>query len=154
MSTILRPRFPSPETERKPRKGRKLTPGTWFAGPARAIGDDRLRARHWRVLAAFCVHADHEGYCWPSQETICGMTGLSRTTVAAAIKELADFGYLKHVRKQRRKSGRFPGNTYRVIRRIALKVRRILVLLWADTVATDSATASVLKARLLTAETS
>lgn len=116
MSNVVRPRFPSPETARTPRKSRKLASGTWFAGPAHAIGDDKLKGRHWRVLAAFCFHANHEGYCWPSQETICNMTDLSRTTVVKAIKELTDLGYLKHVRKQRRKSGRFPGNTYKVVR--------------------------------------
>jgi DNA-binding MarR family transcriptional regulator len=115
MSNVVRAEFAS--SEEKSRRGQKLAHGTWFAGPAQAIGDDRLKARHWRVLAAFCVHADHEGYCWPSQETISDMTGLSRTTVAKAIKELTEFGYLKRGRKQRRKSGRFPGNTYRVIRR-------------------------------------
>lgn len=123
MSNVVRAEFAS--SEGKSRKGQKLVRGTWFAGPAQAIGDDRLKARHWRVLAAFCVHADHEGYCWPSQETISDMTSLSRTTVVRAIKELDGFGYLKHVRKQRRKSGRFPSNTYRIIRRSPCKPRSL-----------------------------
>jgi len=117
MSTVLRPRFRPPETAQSPRKGRKLASGTWFAGPAQAIGDKRLMPRHWQVLSALCFHADHDGYCWPSQETICDMTGISRRVVGVAIKELADFGYLKFGRKQRKKGGRFPGNTYTVIRR-------------------------------------
>ena len=117
MSAIVRPQFPSSGTAPSTVAGPKLEAGTWFAGPAQAIGDKQLRPRHWQVLSALCMHADHQGYCWPSQETISDITGLSRKTVGKAIKELGDFGYVKRERKQRRKSGRFPGNTYKVIRR-------------------------------------
>jgi len=115
MSAVIRPDFQSakPSSKRKS----KMVPGTWFIGPAQAMGDSRLRGRHWRVLSALCFHADHDGYCWPSQETISDITTLSRNTVGRAIKELIDFGYVKRGKKQMRKSGRYQGNTYTVIRR-------------------------------------
>ena len=122
MSAILRPQFRSSGIAASATQKGKLEEGTWFAGSAEAIGDRNLKARHWQVIAALWFHANPEGDCWPSQETICRMTTLSRKTVGETIKDLTKFGYLKRVRKQRRKSGRFPSNTYKIIRR-KLKTR-------------------------------
>ncbi len=59
--------------------------GRWCAG-------DRLSAKAVAVLRCLADHADIDGRCWPSVETISRITGLDRKTVFPALDELRRAG--------------------------------------------------------------
>ena len=62
------------------------------------------------VLADF--YNEESGKAWPSQDTLCMLTGLSRATLNRVLKELKDKGHIT-VWKQRF-SGQYPHNVYRI----------------------------------------
>ena len=62
------------------------------------------------VLADF--YNEESGKAWPSQDTLCMLTGLSRATLNRALKELKDKGHIT-IWKQRF-SGQYPHNVYRI----------------------------------------
>lgn len=52
------------------------------------------------VLAAMAKFADNDSkVCWPSVQTLCDITGISRPTVGKALKRLSEAGLIKEVRK-------------------------------------------------------
>jgi DNA-binding transcriptional MocR family regulator len=62
------------------------------------------------VLANF--HNDEIQKAWPSQETLCRLTSLSRATINRALRELNKKGHIT-VWKER-SSGQYPHNVYRI----------------------------------------
>ena len=62
------------------------------------------------VLANF--HNDELQKAWPSQETLCRLTSLSRATINRALRELNKKGHIT-VWKER-SSGQYPHNVYRI----------------------------------------
>ena len=62
------------------------------------------------VLANF--HNDELQKAWPSQETLCRLTGLSRATINRALKELKDKGHISIWKE--RTSGQYPHSVYRI----------------------------------------
>lgn len=83
--------------------------------PARAVFDDRLTLAEKVILAALGTYTAGEGWCYPSQKTLCERLSLSRSTLCAAIKHLSspDLGYLQ-VRPRTTKGRGKIGNEYRV----------------------------------------
>lgn len=51
------------------------------------------------VLIMLSNYADEDGKCWPSIETLCNETGLSRPTVKRVLNKLAERGIIKKVRR-------------------------------------------------------
>ena len=52
------------------------------------------------VLAAMAKFADNDSkVCWPSVQTLCDITGISKPTVGKALKRLSEAGLIKEVRK-------------------------------------------------------
>jgi DNA-binding transcriptional MocR family regulator len=72
---------------------------------SRAQGVARL------VLLALADHADHEGYCWPSVETVAQKCRVSERTVQRAIAEAEASGEIQ----RRVMQGRGYTNLYRVM---------------------------------------
>lgn len=78
--------------------GRRNARTELFASlPVRAIGDQRLSARHFRLLAAIAYH-DRLGRngqgCWAGRKRLGEMTGMSGTHVSDMLGDLRRFGYL------------------------------------------------------------
>ena len=94
----------------------RLAPQTYAAVPAQAMQDATLKASDFRVLLAISWRADAAGIAWPSQQDIADVTGLSRPTVGTSVSRLAKYGYLERV-LMRRRAGRWPTNTYHLVRK-------------------------------------
>ena len=62
------------------------------------------------VLADF--YNEESGKAWPSQDTLCMLTGLSRATFNRALKELKDKGHITIWKE--RTSGQYPHSAYRI----------------------------------------
>ena len=68
---------------------------TFAALPARAIGDDRLKGSHLKVLAAIAIHDRLSGArgkgqgCWAGNKRLAGMIGCNYTRLSATITDLA-----------------------------------------------------------------
>ena len=62
------------------------------------------------VLADF--YNEESGKAWPSQDTLCMLTGLSRATLNRALKELKDKGHITIWKE--RTSGQYPHSAYRI----------------------------------------
>ena len=62
------------------------------------------------VLANF--HNDGLQKAWPSQETLCRLTSLSRATINRALKELKDKGHISIWKE--RTSGQYVHSVYRI----------------------------------------
>lgn len=60
---------------------------------------------------ALCSYADDEGHCWPSVNTMSGLTGIGERTLKRGIEELIE---KKFVTKEQRKKedGSFSSNYY------------------------------------------
>lgn len=67
-----------------------------------------------KVYVYLSASADHDGYCFPFYRTIARRTGLSKSTVGKAIKELEAFGLLTHQQRISRRGG--SSNLYHVKR--------------------------------------
>lgn len=67
-----------------------------------------------KVYVYLSASADQDGYCFPFYRTIARRTGLSKSTVGKAIKELESFGLLTHQQRVSRRGG--SSNLYRVKR--------------------------------------
>jgi hypothetical protein len=69
----------------------------FVAVPVRALNDERLAARHWRVLMAIAYH-DRLGKngqgCWATNQRLAELTGLSYNRVAEALSDLRAWGYI------------------------------------------------------------
>jgi DNA-binding GntR family transcriptional regulator len=53
------------------------------------------------VLIMLSNYADEEGKCWPSIETLCNETGLSRPTIKRVLKRLVERGLIVKVKRIR-----------------------------------------------------
>jgi hypothetical protein len=95
-----------------PVKNGKATGERWAKLAARAVVDRSLTDMDVRVLAAFGIHADRDGICWPSQTTVADMVGIRRETVCKAVGRLRLRGYLDRYRK------RTPRGWYRNVYRL------------------------------------
>ena len=68
--------------------------------PARAIGDARFTATHFRVLGAIAVHDRMSAKrktgqgCWASHKTLAALCGVNYNNLSTAISELGQWGYL------------------------------------------------------------
>lgn len=71
-----------------------------------------LTRNELKVALALLLHADGEGVCWPSAETIAEHSGLSRSSVFAALKGLKGKGWVTSSGSKRRLAppGGSPGN--------------------------------------------
>lgn len=69
--------------------------------PGRAIGDQRLRGLHFRVLAAICLHDRMSGSrgkgqgCWAGNKTLADECGCHFTNLSTAITDLGRWGYVE-----------------------------------------------------------
>ena len=64
------------------------------------------------ALAIANYHNDELGKAWPSQETLCRVTGLSRSSIDRAVRDLKKRGIVR-VTKERGKGARYAHNVYR-----------------------------------------
>ena len=62
--------------------------------PAAAAADKDLQDTVYRTLAVIGMYGDRNGWCWPSQQTIADIRGVTRKTINLHIKELTERGYL------------------------------------------------------------
>jgi DNA-binding Lrp family transcriptional regulator len=79
----------------------------WSPIPSRALSDKRLSASHFRLLGAIAVlsRPSAEGLeCTTAQTRLGETAGIAATKVPAAIRKLADLGYLAcfHIKTDRR----------------------------------------------------
>lgn len=74
---------------------------------------DYVGVSAWAVYTAILRHMDQEQRCFPSEQTLVSLTGLSRNTVISCIKRLRVAG-LVTVHKVRHANARYPHNTYHV----------------------------------------
>lgn len=81
---------------------------------ARAVFDPRLTATDVRVLAALGTYTNKQGWCNPKHATIAIKTGVSRATVVASMKRLAETGYVQTVKQVVAGRGQI-ASKYRVI---------------------------------------
>jgi hypothetical protein len=65
------------------------------------------------VYAVLVRHANRDGVCWPSVESICKSVGWSKKIVVAAIKRLVDAGVV--VKEKRQINGMDQSNLYRIV---------------------------------------
>lgn len=82
--------------------------------PARAIGDERLNATQFRVLAAIGSFTAKDQSAYPRVRTIGEAVGLTRETTSRAISKLKEFGYVKAI-EQTRADGGQSSNLYSVL---------------------------------------
>lgn len=71
----------------------------------------------WGVLCALAIYANKEGECYPTQDEIAGLVGVSRKTVNKRIGELCNVQYNgKPVLSKRavRYKGEFTNNVYTI----------------------------------------
>ena len=86
----------------------------WLTSPREFFADERLSGIARLLLRVLCDHADSEGICWPSHDTLIRLTGIkSSTTISKAIAELEDAGRITVQRRPRH------ANVYRVSRSLA-----------------------------------
>jgi DNA-binding transcriptional ArsR family regulator len=79
--------------------------------PLAAIADKRISDRALRVFAALASFANREGRCWPSQEAIAEMLGVSRQAIGQHVGALKKLGYVSLERRIRRAGG-WAANAY------------------------------------------
>lgn len=92
-----------------------------------AVLDSDIGPTHKRfVLLALANNANKAGYCKPGVATLCGATGVARSTVFRILKELENDDGLLQRRKRRRRNGSQTSNAYR-INVEALRARRRVV---------------------------
>lgn len=75
---------------------------------------DGLSESAKKVYVYLSASAGQDGYCFPFYRTIARRTGLSKSTVGKAIKELESFSLLTHQQLVSRRGG--SSNLYRVTR--------------------------------------
>src|SRR5712691_4962175 len=80
--------------------------------PKRAMADQKLAGRAWRVLTCLCWHANGSGEAWPSLATISRETGIAKPAVPREINRLIVAGY---VYKLGFRPGYARSRTYRVL---------------------------------------
>lgn len=81
---------------------------------ARAVFDPCLSANDKVVLAALGSYTNGEGWCYPSQKTLCARLGIARSTLCAALKKLVYRGYVAARARTSKGRGKV-GNEYRVL---------------------------------------
>lgn len=75
--------------------------------PLRALRDQRLGARHIRVLGIIAAHDQlnrNGSGCWASQRRLANLAGCGETRLSHTLSELRDFGYITsaiHATKRR-----------------------------------------------------
>ena len=65
--------------------------------PLRALRDQRLTARHFRLLAIIAAHdqLDKNGAgCWASQRRLAALAGVQELRLSHTLSDLRDFGYI------------------------------------------------------------
>lgn len=62
--------------------------------PAKAAADNQLSDSIYRTLAVIGIYGDRNGWCWPRQQTVADIRGVSRQTVNHHIRQLVAAGYL------------------------------------------------------------
>jgi DNA-binding transcriptional ArsR family regulator len=84
---------------KKPKlKLREPPPPSRFAVvPSRAIGDERLTNRQFRVLAALSSFANRGGFLWAGQQAIGAKLGITKQAASLHIKKLREKGYVERV---------------------------------------------------------
>lgn len=62
--------------------------------PSRAVGDCRLTFGAFRTLASLCLFTSVNGICFPNQNTVAAIRGISRPVVTRHMKQLRELGYV------------------------------------------------------------
>lgn len=62
--------------------------------PLEVLLDTRIARRHLVVLSAILLHADNDGFAWPTVHTLSEITGFSRTEVSRTTTDLLKLGYI------------------------------------------------------------
>lgn len=81
---------------------------------ARAVFDKSLNPSDKIVLAALGSYTNGDGWCFPSQATLCARLGLARSTLCGALKKLVEKGYVAARARTAKGRGKV-GNEYRVL---------------------------------------
>lgn len=68
-----------------------------------------------RVFREYAAHADDDGYCWPSQETIADVLGCWRETVNRRTRSLREAGWMRLVERRQSKRTKWRHNVYDVL---------------------------------------
>lgn len=82
-----------------------------FQAMAWAVGI-KLPSQEKITLVMLANYANEEGRCWPSIDTLCKDTGLSRATVKRALKKLEDRSLL--IKAKRSKGPLQTSNLYKL----------------------------------------
>lgn len=85
------------------------------AVPHRAVGDKRLKARHFRVLGAICMAVQREtATSYISQQRIARLSNLARQKLGEPLGNLEKWGYITRINRGRNERGRFKTLLYAV----------------------------------------
>ena len=68
--------------------------------PAMAVGDPNISNSELRTLAVICMHTNTQnGWCFPSQNKIAVIRGISQQLVSRHIKKFVDLGYMDVIQR-------------------------------------------------------
>ena len=62
--------------------------------PSRAVSDPKLQPNVVRTLSALCCYTSANGICYPNQNTLGDLIGVSRALVSRNIGILRNYGYI------------------------------------------------------------
>ena len=81
-------------------------PPRWAKVPGAVAHHPNLTDRAVQVFAVLARHADRDGRCWPSRETVAGAAGVSVRSVGRALGELAAVGLIERTARGNGHGGR------------------------------------------------
>ena len=64
-------------------------------GDCQRAHDSRVPGAAWAVLTGLYLHADRDGVCFPSIDTLQHLTGFDRSTIIRAVKWLVAHGFVE-----------------------------------------------------------
>lgn len=80
-----------------------------------------LDPRLWSTLCAIATHMDAKGECWPTQERLAGLLGVTRPTAGKNIRDLVAFRLkatgepIMLAKKVRSNEGKFDNTVYTIL---------------------------------------
>jgi DNA-binding Lrp family transcriptional regulator len=89
--------------------------------PEVAIDDIRMGHAALRMLVALGTYADQQGWCYPKQKTLSDRLGISRQSVSAALRELAEMGYIEIHAQYSQATGSRIESRYRIVMNVRVE---------------------------------
>lgn len=84
--------------------------------PAAMFADTRLRPCEQAMLACLGMYADTEtGWCWPRQQTLSAVLGITRQAVGARLRALARYGWIEIEARTDPRTGAHTSARYRIV---------------------------------------